>query len=147
MSQNTTISMPVNGNKPNQNLVRQWFLTDDKFAQQFAQHCIKIDDFTFGFAEIRKAAGNSFSLCHAVIDLRDYAQDELERYTSVHRGFYESLDEIAKTYGAQNASLIIAKCVFEETESFQMDYCINFDSRDEATAKLPKYLEIFVPQK
>ena len=140
MSQNTIISTPVNGNKPNQNLVRQWFLTDDEFAQ----HCIKIDDFTFGFVEIREAAGNSFSLCHAVIDLRDYTRDELEMYTS---GFYESLDEIVETYGAKNARQIIAECVFEETGAFLMDYCVNFESWDEAFEKLPKYLEIFVPEK
>ena len=103
----------------------KWILTDDA---EF-QHCCEIELFRYRFLAVYEPLldGDKYLAVGDTIDLIDYVAD-FKKYVSA---YYDSLDEVYKTYG-ESANQIIAECIFEQKAAYDMEWTAEFNTEKEA---------------
>jgi hypothetical protein len=88
----------------------------------------KVTDTRYSYIEYREWFGN-YIVCHAVVDLQDYALDEICTYCS---SYYDSLEQMVADYGFRGALQIMAECIFEQLGFDDMEF--NAEQKSEGAA-------------
>lgn len=114
--------------KPMDKLTLNFTCTDPDCAQYMAE----LSTTRYSYIEYREWFG-SYVVCHAVVDLQDYSLGEIVQYCS---GYYDSLEQMVADYGFRGALRIMAECIFEQLNFYDME----FTSEQKSASAAIKYI-------
>lgn len=93
-------------------------------------YCRLLDDNVFAFIGVRPQ-GDSYVVCHKIVDLRDYDRNELVAFMRPYG--YKSIAQVFNQFHG-DANLVVARCVFSAIGLEQMDFCAERRTLSDADA-------------
>ena len=97
----------------------------------------KNDNFHYEFIEIREEIDGAYSVCDGYVDLTEY---EVKNLAELCLPYYDSLEEIVREYGFEEALFVIAECIFDQYLSCEMNFVKEFDKFIEAEMFMNAYI-------
>lgn len=94
----------------------------------------------FGYAEVRQNMSKKYVFCVKSLNIKNYSDEEIKNIVATH--YSGGVKEVMETY-KEEASQIIAECIFESLPLEDMDYISDpFDNKDIAASKMYPYVII-----
>ena len=92
----------------------------------------------FGYAEVRQNMSEKYVFCVKTLNIKNYSDEEIKNIVATQ--YSGGVNEVMEIY-KEEASQIIAECIFESLPLEDMDYISDpFDNKDIAASKMYSYV-------
>jgi len=107
-----------------------------------SQYAARLSDTIWSYIEFREYDG-IYVVRQAEVNLNCYSLEEIWSYCA---GYYESFGQMASDYGFRGMLQIIAECIFEQMNPYDLDMISVQYSRDEAAMFIHQWIHMYTGQ-